>query len=362
MNKKRSRQTVSLSSVHIWKFLRQCLEECRLLFSSVQSLSHVRLFATPWIAACQASLSITNPRSSPKLMSIDNHDGVITHLEPDILECEVKWALERLLLVNENCVSHPIRPPHILCEGCSFITQDVCIWGTSGALLQVLSSSTFFILVVLGFHYATQAFLVVACGLSCLAARGIFVSPPGIEPASPALEGRFLTMGPLGKVSQIQLLFQAWKQRLVLHGLQFDWSRHCLTGSQITHVVCVSTPGFLSPWRNHLTLTCVLLRNLGKTYASWGNSWITRGLKQAHHLFFLSPAMALHCLLSFREFPGQETTVVFDCRFDNTSLVYSLLFLTLLSLTPHPEITLPYQCDQTLSLTFFLEQFKLRCL
>ena len=32
-------------------------------FSSVQSLSRVRLFATPWIAACQASLSITNSRS-----------------------------------------------------------------------------------------------------------------------------------------------------------------------------------------------------------------------------------------------------------------------------------------------------------
>ena len=27
----------------------------------------------------------------------DNHDGVITHLEPDILECEVKWALARSL-------------------------------------------------------------------------------------------------------------------------------------------------------------------------------------------------------------------------------------------------------------------------
>ena len=26
----------------------------------------------------------------------DNHDGVITHLEPDILECEVKWALETI--------------------------------------------------------------------------------------------------------------------------------------------------------------------------------------------------------------------------------------------------------------------------
>ena len=40
------------------------------LFSSVQLLSHVRLFATPWTAACQASLSITNSRSLPKLMSI----------------------------------------------------------------------------------------------------------------------------------------------------------------------------------------------------------------------------------------------------------------------------------------------------
>ena len=28
----------------------------------------------------------------------DNHDGVITHLEPDILECEVKWALERITM------------------------------------------------------------------------------------------------------------------------------------------------------------------------------------------------------------------------------------------------------------------------
>ena len=40
-------------------------------FSSVQLLSPVRLFATPWIAACQASLSITNSRSSPKLLSIE---------------------------------------------------------------------------------------------------------------------------------------------------------------------------------------------------------------------------------------------------------------------------------------------------
>ena len=39
--------------------------------SSVQSLSHVQLFVTPWTAACQASLSITNFWSSPKPMSIE---------------------------------------------------------------------------------------------------------------------------------------------------------------------------------------------------------------------------------------------------------------------------------------------------
>ena len=38
---------------------------------SVQSFSHVLLFATPWITAWQASLTITNSRSSPKLMSIE---------------------------------------------------------------------------------------------------------------------------------------------------------------------------------------------------------------------------------------------------------------------------------------------------
>ena len=41
-------------------------------FSSVQSLSHVRLFVTPWVTACQASLSITNSWSLLKLMSIES--------------------------------------------------------------------------------------------------------------------------------------------------------------------------------------------------------------------------------------------------------------------------------------------------
>ena len=43
-----------------------------MIFSSVQLLSRVRLFVTPWSAACQASLPITNSQSLPKLMSIES--------------------------------------------------------------------------------------------------------------------------------------------------------------------------------------------------------------------------------------------------------------------------------------------------
>ena len=48
------------------------LSTCGAQFSSVKSLSHVQLFATPWTAACQASLSITNSRSLFKLTSIES--------------------------------------------------------------------------------------------------------------------------------------------------------------------------------------------------------------------------------------------------------------------------------------------------
>ena len=47
-------------------------KECWYQFSSVQSRSRVRLFATPWTAACQASLFITNSRSPPKPMSTES--------------------------------------------------------------------------------------------------------------------------------------------------------------------------------------------------------------------------------------------------------------------------------------------------
>ena len=46
--------------------------DIKIIFSSVQSLSCVRLFATPWITARQASLSITNSQSLLKLMPIQS--------------------------------------------------------------------------------------------------------------------------------------------------------------------------------------------------------------------------------------------------------------------------------------------------
>ena len=48
-----------------------CCRRLIYLSSSVQLLSHVRLFVSPWIAAHQASLSITKSQSLPKLMSIE---------------------------------------------------------------------------------------------------------------------------------------------------------------------------------------------------------------------------------------------------------------------------------------------------
>ena len=61
----------------IFLMMQHGLEQCRfqqtdtaLECQSVQSLSHVRLFVTPWTTAHQASLSISNSRSPPKPMSI----------------------------------------------------------------------------------------------------------------------------------------------------------------------------------------------------------------------------------------------------------------------------------------------------
>ena len=75
-----SKQTGSIQNFLNYKLL-PSLESCvQTLFleifnrviNSVQSLSHVQLFATPWTSAHQASLSITNSQSIPKLVPIES--------------------------------------------------------------------------------------------------------------------------------------------------------------------------------------------------------------------------------------------------------------------------------------------------
>ena len=60
------------SKEHTLLSVSYCIRSYIYTISSVQSLSHVRLFATPWTAACQASLSITNSQSWLKSMSIQS--------------------------------------------------------------------------------------------------------------------------------------------------------------------------------------------------------------------------------------------------------------------------------------------------
>ena len=76
-------------------------------FSSVQSLSHVQLFATPWNTACQASLAITNSWSSLRLMSIElampsNH-LILCHsllLLPSVFPSIRVFSSELVLLIS----------------------------------------------------------------------------------------------------------------------------------------------------------------------------------------------------------------------------------------------------------------------
>ena len=67
-------------------------------FCSFQSLSCVPLFATPWTAACQASLSITNSRSLLKLMSIESVMLILLQLK--LIKMYLKSSLDQEKLLN----------------------------------------------------------------------------------------------------------------------------------------------------------------------------------------------------------------------------------------------------------------------
>ena len=63
----------------------------------------------------------------------DNHDGMITHLEPDILECEVKWALESITMKKASVGDGiPVELSQILKDDAVKVLHSVCqqIWKT----------------------------------------------------------------------------------------------------------------------------------------------------------------------------------------------------------------------------------------
>ena len=85
-------------------------EQMSLSFSSVQLLSYVWLFATPWTVACQASLSITNFQSSPKPMSIElvmpsNH-LILYHplLLPSIFPASGSFPMSQLFATGSQSI------------------------------------------------------------------------------------------------------------------------------------------------------------------------------------------------------------------------------------------------------------------
>ena len=67
------------------------------------------------------------------LIDPDNHDGVITHLEPDILECEVKWALGSITMNEANGGDrNPVELFQILNNDAIKVLHSICqqIWNT----------------------------------------------------------------------------------------------------------------------------------------------------------------------------------------------------------------------------------------
>ena len=89
-------------------------------FSSVHSLSCVRLFETPWTAACQASLCTTNPQSLLKLMSIE------------------------LVMLSSHLICHPLLfPPSIFPRIRNFSNESVLLirWPKYWSFIFSISSS-----------------------------------------------------------------------------------------------------------------------------------------------------------------------------------------------------------------------------
>ena len=75
----------------------------------------------------------TEEQYKKDLHDTDNHDGVITHLEPDILECEVKWTLESMTTNKASGRDGiPVELFQILKDDAVKVLYSICqqIWKT----------------------------------------------------------------------------------------------------------------------------------------------------------------------------------------------------------------------------------------
>ena len=74
---------------------------CTNCFTSVIPVGYTTASLTFWSTYHMYSITSTSfvrTKKKEELHDPDNHNGVITHLEPDILKCEVKWALESITM------------------------------------------------------------------------------------------------------------------------------------------------------------------------------------------------------------------------------------------------------------------------
>ena len=137
-------------------------------FSSIQSLSHVQLFVTPWTTACQASLSITNSRSPSKPMSIEpvmpSHHLILCHpllLLPSIFSNIRVFSNESALCIrwpkywSFSFISPSSEHPGLISFRMDWLDL-LAVQGTLKSLLQhhsskasILRPSAFFLCLVL---------------------------------------------------------------------------------------------------------------------------------------------------------------------------------------------------------------------
>ncbi|XDB61955.1 hypothetical protein AB1E18_015312 [Capra hircus] len=85
----------------------------------------------------------------------DNHDGVITHLEPDILECEVKWALESITMNKASGGYLPLNISKISENQSTAVSTSISLvlWHSSarrivGRLLPVVAVAVLYLLLL----------------------------------------------------------------------------------------------------------------------------------------------------------------------------------------------------------------------